>query len=502
MTNEARGGQRRGLGRPFWHLWSAATVSNLGQGASAIAFPWLASTLTDQAFLIALVAVANRLPWLLFSLPAGALADRLDRRLLMVWMTGARAVLVGVVALLVALDAMTMPLLCGCALALGFSEVLFDNTSQVLLPSLVERRQLDSANGRLMATQIVADDFLARPLGGLLLALTLAAPFAFDAVTAVLAGVLLLSLRGTFRAAATGPPTPAVPPAPSVVPPAPPVGPPAPPVVPAPALSPEAEPSREADRPAGPPPGGTAPGPIPGQGAPDRAAPGRAAPGRAAPRPSMRAETREGVRWLWSHQLLRRLALSLALTNMASQGAMVTYVLFAQEVLGLGPVGFALLSSVTGVGALAGGLLAARVVRALGRARSLLLLVVVQSCVFGATGLASHAWLVGAVMSLLGFVVVLWNVVTVTIRQTLIPDRLLGRVNSVYRLLGWGTIPLGAALGGLLVTVVEPHWGREAALRAPLLLTAVVLAALAVYVRLRLTQRVIDTALEGAAERS
>ncbi|WP_158621306.1 MFS transporter [Streptomyces triticirhizae] len=447
--------QRRGLGRQFWRLWSASTVSNLGQGASAIGFPWLASTLTDQAFLIALVAMANRLPWLLFSLPAGALADRLDRRLVMVWMTGVRALVVGAVALLVAVDAMTMPLLCACALTLGFSEVLFDNTSQVLLPSVVERRQLDSANGRLMATQIVADDFLARPLGGVLLALTLAAPFAFDAVTAVVAGVLLLTLRGTFRARSAGPPAPPV-------------------------AAPPVAASTAAATPGGPGVAAVGTGEASKVGT------------------SLWAETREGVRWLWGHTLLRRLAIALAISNMASQGAMVTYVLFAQEVLGLGPVGFALLSSVTGVGALVGGLLAGRVVQAIGRARSLSLLAVVQTLVFTITGVASNAYLVGSVMSLLGFVVVLWNVTTVSLRQTLIPDRLLGRVNSVYRLLGWGTIPLGAALGGLLVTLAEPHWGREAALRSPLLLTGLVLAVLAVYVRRRLTQRLIDASFAEA----
>lgn len=462
--------RRRGLGGQFWRLWSASTVSNLGQGATAIAFPWLASTLTDQPFLIALVAMANRLPWLVFSLPAGALADRLDRRLVMVWMTAVRALVVGAVALLVAVEAMTMPLLCLCALTLGFSEVLFDNTSQVVLPSVVERAQLDSANGRLMATQIVADDFLAKPLGGLLIALTLAAPFAFDAATAVLAGVLLLSLRGTFRARTAGPPRPGE------------TGPgetgPEPPSA---AAAPQPSATSVLPEPSPPPAGAGTP----------------SAPARA----SLWAETREGVRWLWGHLLLRRLAISLAVTNMASQGAMVTYVLFAQEVLGLGAIGFALLSSVTGVGALAGGILAGRVVRTIGRANSLFLLVLVQTAVFAVTGLASDAFLVGGVMSLMGFVVVLWNVTTVTMRQTLIPDRLLGRVNSVYRLLGWGTIPLGAALGGLLVTVAEPYWGREAALRLPLLLTALVLAALAVYVRRRLPRRLIDAALgEPAGE--
>jgi MFS family permease len=125
--------QRPGLGGNFWRLWGASTASNLGDGAATVAFPWLATTLTDSAFLIALMGVALRLPWLLFSLPAGALADRLDRRRVMVTMNAARSLLIGTLALLVALDAATLPLLYTMALLLGFAEVMVDNTSQVVL---------------------------------------------------------------------------------------------------------------------------------------------------------------------------------------------------------------------------------------------------------------------------------------------------------------------------------------------------------------------------------
>ena len=80
----------------------------------------------------------------------------------------------------------------------------------------------------------------------------------------------------------------------------------------------------------------------------------------------------------------------------------------------------------------------------------------------------------------------LWNVVTVSYRQRLIPDALLGRVNSVYRFLGWGAMPLGAMGAGALVSVLEPDMGRAAALHAPYLLGAAVSAALLVYAVARL----------------
>jgi hypothetical protein len=132
----------QGLGASYWKLWGASSVSNLGDGVSMIAFPWLATVLTDDAFLVALMGVATRLPWLLFSLPAGAIADRLDRRRIMISMNAMRGGVVGSVAVLVHLDLMSLPLLYLAALLLGLAEVLFDNTSQVILPAVVRKDQL------------------------------------------------------------------------------------------------------------------------------------------------------------------------------------------------------------------------------------------------------------------------------------------------------------------------------------------------------------------------
>ena len=95
-----------------------------------------------------------------------------------------------------------------------------------------------------------------------------------------------------------------------------------------------------------------------------------------------------------------------------------------------------------------------------------------------------------------------WNVITVSLRQTIIPDHLLGRVNSVYRFFAWGMIPIGAALGGVVVAVVQPHWGRETALRTPWFVAAAIGAALFVYAVPRLTSARMDAArAEGLASK-
>ena len=101
-------------------------------------------------------------------------------------------------------------------------------------------------------------------------------------------------------------------------------------------------------------------------------------------------------------------------------------------------------------------------------------------------GLAPPAWMVAAAGFVLGFAITVWNVVTVSYRQRLIPDDLLGRVNSVYRFFAWGMMPIGALAGGLLVELAEPDWGREAALRLPYLISFLVAGGLAIYGAARL----------------
>jgi MFS family permease len=100
-------------------------------------------------------------------------------------------------------------------------------------------------------------------------------------------------------------------------------------------------------------------------------------------------------------------------------------------------------------------------------------------------------------------VAVLWNVITVSLRQTIIPDELLGRVNSVYRFFAWGMIPIGTALGGLAVVLAEPSWGRSTALRTPFFVAAALGVLLMVYAVPRLTTAKLDTArAEGIAARA
>jgi len=181
------------LGGQFRRLWVASALSNLADGVFQVALPLLAVTLTKSPALVAGVALAQRLPWLVMALPAGALADRLDRRRTMVRVDALRVIVMGALAAAVGLDAASMPVLYAAAVVLGVGETLFDTAAQSILPSLVDRSQLSAANGRLQAVELTANQFVGPPLGGVLAA---AAVGGFDPTTSQ--SYLLATSAATF----------------------------------------------------------------------------------------------------------------------------------------------------------------------------------------------------------------------------------------------------------------------------------------------------------------
>ncbi len=190
---------RRSLGGNFVRLWSAGAVSNLGDGVVLTALPLLAATLTSSPVVVALVAAAAALPWLLFSLVGGAVADRTDRRRTMAIVDGGRAVAIGALGVAVVTDTATVPLLMIVAFALGCGETVFDNAAAAVLPRIVDEAALEAANGRLESAFIISNQFVGPPVGAALFGLAAAAPFVLDAATFVFAALMVLTLRGSFR---------------------------------------------------------------------------------------------------------------------------------------------------------------------------------------------------------------------------------------------------------------------------------------------------------------
>lgn len=191
--------KRDPLGANYWRLVASSVAANLGDGMIRTALPLLAVTLTRDPFLIGALSALAFLPWLLFAIPAGAIVDRMDRRRAMIVANSGRAVVVGVLVVAIAMDRASLPLLYGIAFALGVGETVYETASRAMLPQVVRRDQLDRANGPLTSAEIVSQTFLAAPIGSVLFAWLVLAPF-LGTLAGLLAGVALLaSITGNLR---------------------------------------------------------------------------------------------------------------------------------------------------------------------------------------------------------------------------------------------------------------------------------------------------------------
>ncbi|MFC8345591.1 MFS transporter [Streptomyces sp. NPDC057280] len=204
-TVEAAGVRAPAWRGGFGRLWSAAVLSSFGDALRTAALPLLATTLTDEPLAIAAVTACGYLPWLVFGLLGGAVADRVDQRRAMWTVDALRGLLVACFAVAVGLGHASIGLLIALAFALTTFQTLFDNASTALLPSLVDDDALGSANARLMTGQRIAGGLLGAPVVPLLLAGGAALPFAADAATFLLAAALVASLRPASPARGPGP---------------------------------------------------------------------------------------------------------------------------------------------------------------------------------------------------------------------------------------------------------------------------------------------------------
>jgi MFS family permease len=185
-------------------------------------------------------------------------------------------------------------------------------------------------------------------------------------------------------------------------------------------------------------------------------------------RAPMAAQIGEGLRYLFRHRLLRVVAILLGVMNFASQMGQATLVLLAVQTLHTGTRGYGLLWTASAVGAIAGGMTNPALTRRLGMLVSLIIALITSAAVSAGIGLAPDALVAGALFAVNGYSSTMWNVVTVSLRQRIVPSELLGRVNSVYRMIGWGLIPVGAVTGGFVA--------KEFGFRAPYTLGGIVIA--------------------------
>jgi len=429
------------LGASYWKLWSATAISNLGDGVSMVAYPWLASAITRSPILIALAGVASRLPWLIFTLPAGVITDRFDRKKIIVAMDAARGFLTVFVAVMVYWKADSLPKLneltnitvlatnwplyivaITASFLFGCAEVLRDNTAQTFMPSVVKEEQLEKANGQMWSAESLTNSFIGPPLGSFLIAIAVFVPFFFDAASFFVA-VALLSTITTITKPIT---------------------------------------NVESAKPK--------------------------------VKPNFRAEIKEGFDWLWSHELLRPMAIILGSMNGISSLVGAAFILFAQEILHTSVLEFAILGTSGAIGGIIGGIYGPKIAKKIGSGPSLFLTLLIMPIFEIAIGFVSSwqvVWLLSGITTIFA---VLWNVITVSLRQSIIPTHLLGRVNSVYRFFAWGTIPIGLLVGGGLITLMEHFTSREWALRTPYFVTGALGFIILAFAAPRLTTAKIEAA--------
>jgi MFS family permease len=385
---------------------ASAGLTNLGDGIATLAWAWVASLLTRDPLLIATVAVALRLPWAIFAIPAGLVADRVDRRTLILMMDLVRAAAFtgAALALWSALPLSPAPqtglsapfafaALVIAALVVGVAEVFRDNAAQTLLPSLVPHDRLEQANGRPWSVELIGNSLVGPALGAVLVAAYVPLPFAVNALAYALAALLVASIAGSFR---------------------------------------------------------------PEQGAPR----------------GWRADLAEGWGFLKNAPLLRLLAWVTGFWNLFHQMMIVAMILHVQENLGLSAETYGLILAGGAVGGILGGLSGGWIAKRLGPGRTAQVTMLASAFTFLGVGLAPNGWALALAFMVFEFNGFVWNTVSVATRQRAIPNRLLGRVNSLYRLLAWGMMPIGLALSGLIVRAADGPLPRAMALELPFFVAA------------------------------
>ncbi|MEP6817769.1 MAG: MFS transporter [Marmoricola sp.] len=374
------------LGASFRWLVASSWTSNIGDGIALAAGPLLVASQTDSPSLVALAALLQRLPWLLFGLHAGVLADRVDRRIVVMAADWLRTVvLVALVSTIVG-GRVSIAVVLIVMFLLGTAEAFADTTTSAILPMVVEKRDLGIANARLMGGFILANQLAGPPIGAALFAAGMSWPFVTQAVCVAL-GVVLVSRVAlpTHGKAAT----------------------------------PEAPPSR------------------------------------------VRDDIREGVQWLWSHPPVRTLAITIVTFNVTFGCAWSVLVLYSRERLGLGAIGFGLITTVSAVGGLVGTASYGWLERRFSLATIMRTGLIIETLTHLALALTRSPLLALAVFFVFGAHAFVWGTTSTSVRQRAVPSEVQGRVGSVYMLGVMGGMVVGAAIAGPLANqwgITAPFW--------------------------------------------
>jgi MFS family permease len=390
--------------RDFQLLWGGQAVSLLGSQTSKIAYPLLVLAMTGSPAKAGIAGFAAMLGYLLFPLPAGGLADRHDRKRIMIACDAIRLAAVGSIAIAGWAAHITYVQVLVAGFAEGTASVFFGVAQRAALPMLVHPSQRSLAVSQNEARQNAAQ--LAGPaLGGTLFGLSWAAPFAADALSYLASLVTLPFIKTPMQAAAAVAASPAV------------AAPPAPPAVPA--------------------------------------VPAVAAVAAPAASRKLRAELGEGLAFTWRQPFLRYSAFFAASVNVLLQVLTLGLIVLARHD-GASSAQIGLIVGCMGAGGLAGAFAAPWVQRRIPAG------ITITGCMWTWAVLLTLIVLVRVplwlcpIVAVLGFVGPSWNVSVQTYRMQITPNELLGRTSSVAMQIAWGVIPLGSLLAGFLLQALSP----------------------------------------------
>jgi len=370
------------MGRNFRWLIASSWVSNIGDGIALAAGPLLVASQTQDPFLVALATLLQRLPWLLFGLYAGVIADRLDRRRIVVAVDLMRAAVLAVLTATIVTDVVSVWVVLVAMFLVGTAETFADITTQTLLPMIVDKVDLGTGNARLMFGNITINRLAGPPIGAVLFALGMALPFATQTICVAL-GALLIAQMAV------------------------------------------------------------------------------AAPERTASAHHVRREIMDGLRWVWHHPAIRTLTITIVAFNITFGSVWSILVLYTTERLGLGPVGFGLITSIGALGGVVGAAAYGRLERRLGMANIMRIGLIVETLFHLCLALTTRVIVAVPVFFVFGIHEAAWGTTVATIRQRVVPTEFQGRVGSVYMVGVFGSLVVGAALGGLIAGrwgITAPFW--------------------------------------------
>ena len=424
---------KRESNKNFNLLLTASTFSNLADGIAGFAYPWLFSLLTRDPFLISIVSVLVNLPRLIFVLYAGVIADKFNRQKILTYTRLGQVFLTSIFIVLIYLNLDYIPK------EVQFNEPQFESKFLIISAAyllafmfgLLEVTRDNAAQAFL--PQIVSKDNLPKANGRLFGIEIVTNNFLGTPVGGFLIGFSLITpfIFDTLLLLVS--------------------------VFFITGIKGEFERPEDINK--------------------DQ---------------NTSEMIKEGIEWLKNNTLLKRLAIYTGIANFFGSMQFPIMILFAQELIGLNAIQYSFLAYGAAIGGLIGSQVANKINAKLEESKTLLISVALFGIGMFAPYLTTNPFIVAGSFGLSSFGSVLWNVQAVSIRQALIPDILLGRVNSVYRLLALGLNPIGAIFGGAIVKILDNSFSREFALKFPFLLGGIFMLILFLSAPRLLSQKLIN----------